>query len=453
MGFIRWLRALGYGCLALVLAALSPADFARAGDAAGPAAPGGGGEVLTISEGLSIATEENRILKIASRETDMAGQDTIIARSRMLPKVDASLDETFLANQPGAHFGSFQALTAEKSSLSYEVAVRQTLYDFGANRYSYDASLNSLEAQRLNVELLRNRVALDFVIAYLDLLEAEKRIDVADKEVQRLQSHLADATSFYEEGVITKNDLLEAQVRLSDARQRLLTARNGRDIVESRINSIMARPLRTPVRVEDVREINPVLVELEEAWRTAEEQRLELQVLSRELRIAELDEARSRAGYFPEFFARGAYTYTENRYQLHEDNWSLLLGVNLNVFRGGSVKAEVQKALYRQERLGELRAKLIDDVRVEVETSYLDSENATEKVAVTKDAVSQADENLRIHRIRYEEGVGTATDVLDAVTLLRIAETNYDSALYDLKRARARLMFAMGIDLLSAYAQ
>lgn len=78
-------------------------------------------------------------------------------------------------------------------------------------------------------------------------------------------------------------------------------------------------------------------------------------------------------------------------------------------------------------------------------------ENAREKIQVTKDAVSQAEENLRINKIRYKEGIGTATDVLDAITLLTTAETNYYRAVYDFRRAQAGLMYATGSDLISSY--
>jgi outer membrane protein len=70
---------------------------------------------------------------------------------------------------------------------------------------------------------------------------------------------------------------------------------------------------------------------------------------------------------------------------------------------------------------------------------------------VVKDALQQAEENLRINKTRYQEGVGTATEVLDAVTLLTVAETNHCRALYDLGRAEAAAMYSQGQNLAEAY--
>lgn len=77
--------------------------------------------------------------------------------------------------------------------------------------------------------------------------------------------------------------------------------------------------------------------------------------------------------------------------------------------------------------------------------------NAQEKILVTKDAIAQAEENLRINKIRYEEGIGTATDVIDAIAILTTAETNYYRAIYEFKKAEAGFLFAIGQNLLSAY--
>lgn len=409
---------------------------------------------ITLSEGLKIATENNRLVKIAFSERDISYEDTIISRSKLLPNINANMSQTFLSRQPGAHMGTQQVYTSERSYLSYGINAYQRIFSFGADSSQYEASKTFFGAKKLNVDLVRNIVALDFINAYFDTLESEKMIAVAQKEDERLESHLNVARNLFKEGVITKNDLLHAEVRLSDARQRLLTFKNMRAINASRINNILSRPLSSEVAVEDV-PVDAVPVAetttMDNAWANAEKQRVELGMLDRELKVAELEETVKKSDYFPKFFVQGGYNYTENRYQLHEDNWSLILGANLNIFSAGSTKAEVSKVRYKRERLLEQRNKLVDDIKLEVEKNYRDMKNAVEKIKVIKDAVGQAEENLRINKIRYEEGIGTATDVLDAITLLTTAETNYYRAMYEFKRAEAGFMYSVGRDMVSAY--
>jgi outer membrane protein len=411
-------------------------------------------DVVTLSEGLRLATENNRLVRLTRHEEAVSGADTLIARSRLLPTINTSLTQTFLAYQPEAIFGSQIVPMSEKDYFSYSLNIQQTLYDFRGNASHYEASKLIFETKQFDTKRTKNLVCLDFAFIYFDLLESEKMILVAEKEVERLESHLRDAKNLYDEGLITKNDLLQAEVRLSDARQRLVAARNLRTINVSRLNNAMARPLKTDVQVMDVKETlsdGLLILDMEKAWERAEEKRPEIQIADTTLKALDMEEVTKRSEYYPRFFLQGGYDFIENRYQVHEGNWSLTAGVSLNLFSGGSTRAEVSKIRQQRLKLSEQKNKLIDDIKLEVEKYVLDLKTAREKITVTKDAVSQAEENLRINRIRYGEGVGTATEVLDAVTLLTIAETNLYKSIYDSKRAEAGLIYSMGKDLVEVY--
>jgi outer membrane protein len=411
-------------------------------------------EVVTLSEGLRIAAENNRLIRITRREEAVSEADILLARAQLLPVINASLTQTFLAHQPEAIFGSQTVPMSEKDYLSYSLNIQQTLYDFRGNASRYDASKLILETKRFDTKRIKNLVCLDFALIYFDLLESEKMIIVNEKEVQRLESHLRDAKNLYDEGIITKNDLLQAEVRLSDARQRLVAVRNLRAINASRLNNAMAKPLKTDVQVVDVKE-NPsdslLTLNTEKAWERAEGQRPEIQIVDITMKASDMEKITKMSEYYPKFFLQGGYDFIKNRYQVHEGNWSLTAGISLNLFSGGSTKAEVSKIKQQKLKLFEQKDKLIDGIKLEIEKYMLDLNTAREKITVTKNAVSQAEENLRINRIRYGEGVGTATEVLDAVTLLTITETNLYKSIYDFKRAEAGLMYSMGNDLVEVY--
>ena len=409
--------------------------------------------VLTLTEGIRIATEHNKLIKMAEQEELISGTDTLIARSPMLPSVQASAGKTYLASQPGAIFGAQDVPTAEREFYSYSLNVQQTLYDFRRNASKYEASKVVADTKKLDTVRTRNMVALDFVTGYFDLLEAGKMLDVAGKEVERLESHYRLARTLFDEGVITKNDLLQAEVRISDARQKLLTARNLKSITVSRLNNILARPLKDDIEAVDMDGPSYDFSQLdtEKAWESAEKQRSEVGIVNETLKSLDLEKSSVEAEYYPELFARGGYDYTENRYQLHEGNWSIILGMNISLYSGGRTRASVMKIEHQKDRLLEQKDKLIEDIKLEVEKYLLDAGTAREKIAVTENAVRQAEENLRINRVKYEEGVGTATDVLDAVTLLTTAETNYYRALYDLRKAEAGVLYSMGQELTEVY--
>jgi outer membrane protein len=411
-------------------------------------------EVLTLVQGLKLATKNSRLIRIAGREEDMAREDSLISRARLLPEVNASASLTSFAHQPTAVFGSFSVPTSEISYPAYSLSVEQTLYDFQKSASRYKASLLGVDIKKIDTRRIKNIVGLSFAVSYFDLLESDRMVDVAEREVERVQSHLKDTQNLYGQGVVTKNDVLQAEVRLADSRQRLIAAKNLSAVNASQINNFLLRPLNSPVQPEDVAPSlleSRVVFDLEKAWDAAMQARPELQIVDATLKAQDLEEKARKADYLPKFFVKGEYDYIDNRYVLHEANASVLFGMSINLYKGGSTKAELAKIEYGKERLGEQRKQLMDDIKLEVKRYILDSETAKERVAATKDSVKQAEENLRINRVKYTEGVGTATDVLDAVTLLTVAETNYYRSLYDLMRAEAGVLYATGRDIAEVY--
>ena len=161
----------------------------------------------------------------------------------------------------------------------------------------------------------------------------------------------------------------------------------------------------------------------------------------------------AQAEYLPTLYVSGGYEYSENRYLVHQDNWSAIAGVNINLSSGGASSSKVSMARAELRSLRLSREKMLDNIRMEVKSAYLDLRSSEQKVEVSKTAVAQAEENLRLQQIRYREGVGTATEVLDAVTLLSTAESNSWKALYGVKRSESALLNAAGKDLLSMYGK
>jgi outer membrane protein len=409
------------------------------------------GRLITISEGVGMVLKDSRLVRMSLADKDMASQDSLLARSALLPHVSAFLQQSFLSNQPASKFGSQEVNTAEKKSFSYGFAVYQTLFDFGKSFSDYKAAKVLVSAHQANIAAVKKLAVLEFVIAYFDRLEAEKMILVAEKEAESLTAYQKDVEHLYEQGAAIKNDLLPAQVKLADAKQRLIVARNAQATAAFNLNRILALPLREKVRAQDIDMGIPALSPVEEVLKTARAERPEIGIITDQIKASVFTEAAKRAGNYPSVYADGGYEYAQNKYQVHENNTYVDLGAKANIFDGWASKAEVLKERSRQKRLQVQRDKLLEDIKFEVEDSYLGLTDAREKVTVAKDALAQAQENVRVNRLRYTEGSATTTDVLEAITLQTSAQTNSYRADYELKRNYAKLMYSMGIDLALIY--
>ncbi len=410
---------------------------------------------LSLQEGLQIVTTEGWDVKIARQKESAVAAGVSLARARRLPAIDLFGSQTALANQPEAIStlgGSFPL--SEKSFITYGLTANQILYDFGRTGSSLKAAREDLAAQSYRTEGSRNTAARNFVLVYISLLEAERLLEVTEQEIKTFRIHLDDATALFDEGVVTINDVLAAEVKLADALQRNLTAKSDRNLLAARVNFMILRPLSDAVDPEEISNAGPVgEISIEEVYLRALEARPDVNAKRHEIESKTARLRGLKAQHYPSIFASGGYEYQENQYRVYQDNWTLTAGIKLNLYSGGSKSAAVTRAEAELEALKAEQSRLSDTISLDIQNAYLDLKTAALKVAVAEKAVKQARENLRLRELSYEEGVGTGSDVQDAVALHALAEQNYWRAVYGRQKGQTMLHYAEGADLAEYYSR
>ena len=129
---------------------------------------------------------------------------------------------------------------------------------------------------------------------------------------------------------------------------------------------------------------------------------------------------------------------------LHNNQWFVIFGMNWNIFSGLDTKAALSQAKLKVQQLQEQHKDMNEQVQLDVQNAYLKIKETVDRIRTTETAVTQGEENLRLNRERYREQVGTATNVIDAVTLLTKTRVNFFNARYDHQLAKAQLLWAVG---------
>jgi outer membrane protein len=414
--------------------------------------PGVRAETVTLQEGLDLITTQGYEMRMALATEAAASKGEKLARSRRLPHVNAYADHTWLQYQPEAIFGGGTSPLGDDSFLRYGVTVNQLITDFGQTGSSIEAARAKARGQTAETGRIKNKVALDFLIAYVSFLQAEKTLTVADLEVQRFESHVADAKILHEAGEVTLNDVLVTEVALADAGLRRITLRDERNLAASKLNYLILRPLDLPTTVVDFPfQLDPI-PDIEEILARASANRLVLKIIDERIAAKEAQLSSREAERLPTLFLSGGYAYEENSYRVHEDNWSARLGLTWDLYTGGALSAAQKQAMDELAVLIAQREQTRELVFLEVRDFHRLLTGAVERTSVTRKAVSQARESLRLFRSMYAEGEASATEVTDAVTALARAEENHWKAIYGRLKAEARLFYAAGGDLETAYS-
>ena len=343
--------------------------------------------------------------------------------------------------------------------------------------YTGGRILNTIDQNRAEVNAARAEetsttldLKFDVAQAYIGVLRSGRSVAVARSNVVSLAAQTRDVDNLVKNGRGIRNDLLAARTALANARQREIQVRNTLDLAWATYNRYLCRPMNTVVPLDDLAvnlvrsmplptedealkiETDPTAdraapvnePELRRLIDVAFRNRSELAGLSEQARAQFSQSAAERAATRPQASFIVANIYQNTRILPVQDFGVASFLVAWTPFDGGRSR---QRALATERRGAATKSRQADlaaSIALEVRSAWLNLDETRRRIPVTRSAIEQAEENLRVARSRYIQQRGTNTEVLDAETLRIQSYDNYYNALYDSILADFRLRRAIG---------
>jgi outer membrane protein TolC len=409
---------------------------------------------LTLEESIQIALERNLQLRSAFEDVKGSEFKTKAARSDFFPLWTGDYsytrysDPVALGVRRVAGFGGIETAGQTRDLYNFSTTLGQPLFTGGLLSSTYRLEQLGIDISKSNVEALKRDLILSVREGYFNILRFEKFVDVATQAVKQFEAQLEVAQAFFDVGLVAKNDVLQAEVRLANARQALVSAENNLALSKSSFNTLLRRDINSPLSVVDILGYQPFPLKFDEALGEALLQRPEIR--ASELSIGQAKEAVkiAQSEYWPTLSLAGNYVRGSDAFYLNGDlrdeRWTIEGVATFTIFNWGKTYYKVGESKVRVNQAENSKNQLIDSIVLEVKQAYLEMLRAEKNVGVSEKSIEQAEENLRMNEERYKYQVATATDVLDAVVLLAQARVNYVSALADFNIAKAALDRAMG---------
>ena len=283
---------------------------------------------------------------------------------------------------------------------------------------------------------------------YFDMLQAENMQKLGRESVERLADHLKNVEAQYEVGVVAKVDVLRSQVELANAKQSLIKAENAYQIAEANLNKIVGLPMDTQLKLDNILVYTPYENDMQYCLDYAAKHRPELEQAKQNVEAAKGALRVAISGHMPQIAASASQNWNDSNWPGDENgNWGVGVQVTMNIFDSGVTTSKIHGAEADLAKAHETYRDTVDAVNLDVRSNYLNLREAEKRIDTTKLAVSQAEEDYRIAQLRYMNGVGTNTDVLDAQVALTDAKTNYLQAMYDYNTCKTNLETAIGVPM------
>lgn len=410
--------------------------------------------VITLDEALKIALERNPGLRVSRDKVEAAQGKLEQAKSASRPQIDVT--GAWTQQGPVTTFtiptpeGPRTITLGQSRSRTASLNLTQPLDLAGQIRAARRMARLGLDSAVHDLDRTANTLALDVYNAFYGVLRARDAVKVAQEAVDAAREHLRLAEVSFRAGTAPQFDVIRASVQVENLRQNLVQAQNAERLAVANLANVLGLDPTVPLDV--VAPAQPAAAEAkpvppyEEVLKQAYEGRPEIKLAEEAVRISEQAVQAAKAQGRPDAVLVGAYAYTPDAtgFVAIKESWRIIANVNIPLDTSGAVRAKVDEALANLKAAQDTLAQAHLGVSLDVRAALIDLQNAVERRRTAAANVTQAQEALRLARVRFEAGAGTGVEVTDAEVALTQARTNQVNADYDYLVAVAKLDKATG---------
>lgn len=420
---------------------------------------------LTLKETLEYALENNVDAKNARLEI-LVSETTIKEETAAgLPQINGSyglnynplVQVMFVPNEgPFADPNNPSDVVPLRFGVRYNsslgVTVSQMIFDG-----SFFIGLRAAKTYKALTEFDRTKVENDVIEnikkAYFGVLVNAERIKLSESNLSRIDSLLQETTAMQEAGFSEKIDVSRIKVQRNNTFSQYERSKTAYEISKQLLKIQMGLPEQYDIEItESLLELNPEQ-ELADLLALEGEHRVEMDQLNTNIELTNLDLKNNTAQYMPTLDFNGSFTRSgagdSFNTTFDSQNWfsSSMLGVTLNIpiFDGLSKSARIQRNRLQLRQLENQKFFLDQNIDLEIFQAKQNLSNDLKVLKVQRESMELAQEVYDMSKIKYNEGVGSNFEVVEADSDLVEAEINYLSALYDGLISKVDLEKALGI--------
>ena len=369
-----------------------------------------------------------------------------VAKTGFLPSVDASGNYSYRLNDYEMPFGDDLSIPMKHDAYSAGFSVMQPVFAGGSIMYNYKGQKIQSNIAEQSVELTKDNVILAAENSYWGAAAQKEMFQVMSRYSEIVGYLLKVLQDRYDDGMISKTDLIQMQVRKKEAEIQRLNAYESYKIAMQNMNSLMGRVPTDSINVAESiaeRAATPELANVESVMSVRPDLAISKLNVDYQKNLIRL----STAKYNPTLAVGYQGAWGTQMLNINGDtqfNHSLVVSLKVPLWRWGArfKQTASQRALYNQSRFA-LQDKQ-DQISKELASAWTKLTDSERRVDLAEKNCKLADENLELNTFSYSEGRLSILDVLSAQLTWIQAYTNLVQSHYQSKIALATYNKASG---------
>lgn len=399
---------------------------------------------ITLADSIQMALKNNHTIKESLYDVESAQWKLAEASRSKGPSISWSSTAEKLG-------GGVYENTAYNHEFANSIDASMPLYTSGKLENQIKSSRYGLSAATLTTENEKQRIREQISKDYFNILKYKSQVQLYKDSVSDLQEHVRVVNTKFANGTVSKADVLSSEVSLANSQQNLVSSQNDYTVGIATLNNDIGRPTNFPTKVKENLSYTSYDLNLDRCIAYALEHRPDALAKRSEVQEYAADVETEKAGYKPQVSIigkkaiGGSDLFSDNH--TSSNSWLFGISASWDFFDNGVMRAKVKQREATLRKAKELVLDQEDTVRLEVCTAYMNLITAEKNIYTSQESVIKAKHDYTIEKVRYDSGVSTNLDILDAENKLRQAESNYVTALYNYNTSKATLDKAMGIPI------
>jgi outer membrane protein TolC len=444
---------------------------------------------LTLENAVQIALSKNAELRASEKVVQGAEYDVRSSYGKFLPQVDvegsytrldapleiqmddmrtaiiaadaATLQATGanplvvagLKNALNAALPPFTLQIQKETYYNATASLVQPLYTGGKLVANTKARKADLRIAREQSRFVRNQVVIDVVTSYCRVQLMKDIVATRKETVEGIQQHQNNAEKLFHEGLLSKAGKMRVDVALAEAKREYAKSLRDQELAIILLNDALGTdvgncalvtPLGMPGGWKDV----------ERYVAAGASNNPNLRVLAEKKELLKQKYTAAYANFLPQVAVFGDYALYQKDLTVFDPQWAAGVAVKINLFDGVADRNAMQATKREIGAIDLYAENAANLVRTGIRKYYHDFETAREQYESVQVSRELAEENLRLNRLSFREGVAPVVDVIDAELSLGKVKVEQSKAQNDYAVALVNLMGTVGdaMEFLGPYA-
>ncbi len=337
----------------------------------------------------------------------------------------------------------FREVLKERAFPQAMISLKQPIFTGGKISAGIDAANAQKEMAETKVNTETEALINNVIANYLNVLLAKENLNVRTDVLAGIQKHADRADKLLLQGVIANNDKLRADVALAEAERNQYEAKEKLNLAYMALKSVVEIS-DDNIELSETLVFAPGNISIDNMILTARDNNPILNNLRASTKALNAKADSKYADYFPTVFGFGFYNVFDNYIAAEEPKWGVGVGLHYELFDGLIRTNEYQSSKAEAEAVNLMTQETERKVELLLRSQFMNYKIAQDQYNKLEKTLLQAQENNRLNEKRFEEGLGTSLEALDAQLALEGIKLKRIAALSDYYRNLADMYQTVG---------